>query len=348
MSNLRFLNRKTLAVFCLFLALPLANLSAADAAAPVLSSITPPENLGSNDALRAYLQLQEQLHDTQLSIERSRQEAQAAAAQDATALSNRLQAIEQSLLAQRANESETTQRTNHLLMTIVGIFAVVGFAAALITAYFQWRAVSRLADISAALSAGRGFAFPTTAALTVGEHEALGNGSVEQANTRLIGLVQQLEKRIAELEHTAALPLQEAAPATNGNGNGNGGELPEPHPELALDSAADGKAGQIAKLLERGQTLLNERPEEALAAFDEILLTDPNHAEALVKKGTALEKMRQPQEALECYDRAIAADGSLTIAYLHKGGLCSRLEKYGEAMECYERALHTQEKKRAA
>jgi tetratricopeptide (TPR) repeat protein len=345
MSNPRFLNRKTLAVFCLFLALPLANLRV-NAADPIISGMTPPENLGSNDALRAYLQLQEQLHDTQLSIERNRQEAQAAAAQDATSLSNRLQAIEQSLLAQRASELETTQRTNHLLMTIVGIFAIVGFAAALLTAFFQWRAVSRLAEISTALSAGRGLAFPTTAALTVGEHEALGSGSVEQSNARLIGLVQQLEKRIAELEHTAALPLQEATPSTNGNGNG--GELPAPHPELALDSAGDDKSAQIAKLLERGQTLLNERPEEALAAFDEILLADPNHAEALVKKGTALEKMRQPQEALECYDRAIAADGSLTIAYLHKGGLCSRLEKYGEAMECYERALHTQEKKRAA
>jgi tetratricopeptide (TPR) repeat protein len=344
MSNPRFLNLKTLAVCCFFAALPLANLRAADAA-PVLAGM-PQENLGSNDVLRAYLQLQEQLHDTQLSIDRGRQEAQAAAAQDATALSNRLQAIEQTLIAQRAGELDTAQRTNHLLITIVGVFAAIGFMAALLTAYFQWRAVARLADISAALSVGRGLAFPSTAALAAGEHEVLSNGSVEQSNARLVGLVQQLEKRIAELEHTAALPLQEAAPSTNGNGGVL--EAPQPHPELALDSTGDGQGTPLARLLERGQGLLNERPEEALAVFDEILATEPNHAEALVKKGTALEKMRQPQEALECYDRAIAADGSLTIAYLHKGGLCSRLEKYGEAMECYERALHTQEKKRAA
>jgi tetratricopeptide (TPR) repeat protein len=344
MSTPRFLNRKTLAVFCLFFALPLANLRAADAAAPVIPSSL--ENPASNDVLRAYLQVQEQLHDTQLAVERSRQEAQAAAAQDATALSNRLQAIEQSLLAQRASESETARHTNNLLLTIVGIFAVVGFAAALLTAYFQWRAVSRLADISTALAASRGLAFPAAAALAAGEHEALTNGSVEQSNTRLIGLVQQLEKRIAELEQTAVLPLQEVTPSTNDNGGGE--ESLQSHPELALDSASDGKSTQTARLLERGQGLLNERPEEALSVFDEILASDPNNAEALVKKGTALEKMRQPQEALECYDRAIAADGSLTIAYLHKGGLCSRLEKYGEAMECYERALHTQEKKRAA
>lgn len=339
----RFLTPKKLGVCCLLLALPLLNLQAADSTTPLVASEPPQENSGSNDALRAYLQLQGELHDTQLAIERSRQEAQAAAAQDAAALSNRLQAIERSLLEQRASESQTAQSTNHLLLMIVGIFALVGFAAALLTAFFQWRAVSRLAEISTALSASRSLAFPT-AALAVGEHEALGRGSVEQSNTRLIGLVQQLEKRIAELEHTAALPLKESATSTNGNGHVE----EQSHPELALDAAVDDKSAQIAKLLERGQTLLIEQPEEALAAFDEILAADPNNAEALVKKGTALEKMRQPQEALECYDRAIAADGSLTIAYLHKGGLCSRLEKYGEAMECYERALHTQEKKRAA
>jgi tetratricopeptide (TPR) repeat protein len=345
MRNLRFLTPKKLGVCCLVLTLPLLNLHAADApATPVVASEPPLENSGSNDALRAYLQLQGELHDTQLAIERSRQEAQAAAAQDAATLSNRLQAIERSLLEQRASESQTAQSTNHLLLLIVGIFALVGFAAALLTAFFQWRAVSRLAEISTALSASRGLAFPTATALELGEHETLGRGSVEQSNTRLIGLVQQLEKRIAELEHTAVLPLKESAPSTNGNGHGE----EHSHPELALDAAVEDKSAQIAKLLERGQTLLIERPEEALVAFDEILAADPNNAEALVKKGTALEKMRQPQEALECYDRAIAADGSLTIAYLHKGGLCSRLEKYGEAMECYERALHTQEKKRAA
>ena len=64
--------------------------------------------------------------------------------------------------------------------------------------------------------------------------------------------------------------------------------------------------------MEKGQSLLtSDRPEEALACFDEVLAVEPKNAEALVKKGTAFEKMRQPQEALEYYDRAIAADNSL-------------------------------------
>jgi len=42
-----------------------------------------------------------------------------------------------------------------------------------------------------------------------------------------------------------------------------------------------------------------------------VLATEPSHTEALIKKATALERLRKLPEAIECYDRAIAADGSL-------------------------------------
>jgi tetratricopeptide (TPR) repeat protein len=337
MKNPCFFALKKLGIALLFLVLSFANLRA-DGTNAAASDLPPPDS-SANEALRAYLQLQEQIHNTQLTIEQNRLQAQAAAIQETLALSNRLQAIEQSMLMQRANDLEEAQRTSHMLMGVLAIFASVGLAAILLMVYFQSRAVSRLADISTALAANRDFAFSSANALELSEHGALASHSVQQSNARLLGLVQTLEKRIAELEHTAAVPLQEAQTVSANN------ETQEPEPEL---TSLEKPAG-FAKLLEQGQALLtSDRPEEAIACFDEILAVEPNHAEALVKKGTALEKMRQPQEALECYDRAIAADSSLTIAYLHKGGLCSRLEKYGEAMECYERALHTQEKKQAA
>jgi tetratricopeptide (TPR) repeat protein len=339
MSKPRFLIQKKLGVFCLLIALGLPNLKAADAPAP--TAPTAPDNAGSNDALRAYLQLQEQMHDTQLAIERNRQDEQAAAAQDSITLSNRLQAIEQAMSQQRANELADSQRTNRLLVAGIGLFAAIGFAATLVMGYFQWRAVNRLAEISTSLSTGRMAALP---ALGFSEREALTNGSAEQPNTRLIGLIQHLEKRIAELEHMGTLPLKEMP--LSGNGAAHAAHAA---PEESIPVAVPDRAGKIASLLEHGQTLLNsDQPEEAITSFNEVLALEPNNAEAFVKKGTALEKMRQPQEALACYDEAIRADGSLTIAYLHKGGLCSRLERYAEAMECYEKALHTQEKKRAA
>jgi len=354
MSQRRFSLLKKLPIFCLLLVFSLGRLRGADTNAPALAAATQPsENSGSNDTLRAYLLLQEQLQSAMLAIERSRQDAQAAAAQDSLMLSNHLQAIKETLLAQRANEQESllaqraselaeTQRTNHLLLSIIGFFAVVGFAVALLTAYFQWRTVSRLAEISAALPAAvRALPSPASmAALGMGEHQVLSNGVMEQSNNRLAGLIEHLEKRIAEIEHTAAAPLKEIPLSHDG-------EIAAPIPVQATPAASTGE--KIASLLAQGQSLLqSDRPEEAIAYFDEALALNPDSAEALVKKGTALEKMRQPQEALQCYDRAISADRTMTIAYLHKGGLCNRLERYGEAIECYERALHSQEKKRAA
>jgi tetratricopeptide (TPR) repeat protein len=101
----------------------------------------------------------------------------------------------------------------------------------------------------------------------------------------------------------------------------------------------------VASLLVEGQLLLDENePEKAVKCFDAILAVQPDHAETLIKKGGALERLGQLDEAVACYDRAIAADGTMTIAYLHKGGLFNRMARYDEAMACYEKALRTQVK----
>lgn len=347
MTIRRFLNARKLGAFCLLLALSLFNLSAADTqTAPSTNVAQPQDGSSSNESLRAFLQLQEQLHDTQLAVERNNQEAHAAAAQDAMTLSNHLQAMEQSLLVQRKDELAEAQRMNHLLLLFIGLFSAVGFSAAVFAAYFQWRALSRLAEISTALPAVRGLpGIPTAPALGLGENELFANGAAAQSNTRLLGLMEALEKRIAQLEHTGVTPLKGLP---NGNGNGNG-DVETDVAQSGVELKPDENGAEITPLLVQAQSLVNgDRLEEAIACFDRVLTLAPGHAETLVKKGAALEKLRQPQQALECYDRAIQADGSMTIAYLHKGGLCNRLERYSEAMECYERALHTQEKKRAA
>jgi tetratricopeptide (TPR) repeat protein len=340
MRNSRFLSAKMLGILCVLLTLSLANLRAANSDSATNDMLPPPVS-GSNEALRAYLQLQEQIHATQLTIEQNRLQAQMVAAQEGAALSNRLTAIEESLALQKTNELIEAQHTTRMLMGVLAIFAMVGLFAVLLMVYFQSRAVSRMAEVSTALASTRGLQFRSTTALELAENDILGNAAVEQSNARLASLVQHLEKRIAELEQTAALPLKEVVVTAS--------EPAPAKPELRASATPQEQSPQMAQLMERGQALLNsELPEEAIACFDEVLAAEPNNADALVKKGAALEKMRQPQEALEYYDRAIAADSTLTIAYLHKGGLCSRLEKYGEAMECYERALHTQEKKQAA
>jgi tetratricopeptide (TPR) repeat protein len=307
-------------------------------AAPVVLQ-KPDEPISSNEALRVSLQLQEQLHAAQLATERGRKEAE-----DAANIAARLQAIEQSIAAQHRGELEAAQSTTRFMLVVLTVFAIVGFVAVVLTAYFQWRTVNRLADISAALPGGRRMTdLNSAAALGIGESNLLAATPVEQSSLRLLGAIERLEKRINELEQTTTPALGERVATINGTASTNGETDVEPPAKPMVDQA------QIKRFLEIGQTLLNQdRPAEALAAFDEALAMNPHNADVLVKRGSALEKLRRLQDAIDSYDRAIAADSSLTIAYLCKGGLFNRMERFSEAVECYEQALQTQEKKRAA
>ena len=307
-------------------------------------------NGSSDETLRSYLQLQEQLHATQLALERNRQESEALAARNAEAVAARFKAIEEALTLRRVEELDgmkssmetlksSMESNNRMLMTVAGTIASVGFLVLLLTAYLQWRSVNRLAEFTAMVQSSR-------AALPPGPAEAqlLGAGDVVQSGGRLSSALSQLEKRILELEHTTHTSVEAKVIAagshtpTAGHPNGASGE--NGHHEHADHDAV---------LLAKGQSLLNmDKPVEALECFEEILRAEPNHAEALVKKGIALEELRRMDEALQCYDRAIAANGDLTIAYLQKGGLFNRLERYEEALQCYEQALHAQEKNHAA
>ena len=326
---------------CALLIVALAAGSTACIGAEAASPGTAPgkaEETNSQDTLRNYLQLQEQLHATQLAIERSRTQTEAAAAENAKALAARLQSIEQALSTQRAQELKAMQSSNKVMLVVAGLFAALGFLAMLFMAYFQWRTINRLAEISAALPLAHALGSgPSVAALGAGDPHLVTVGPPEQSSQRLLGALEQLEKRIHELEHTAHPPLHEGASLDH--------QGRTPAPQSGEEPAGAGPdAARITVLLGKGQSLLNlDQAEEALGCFDQVLALDPNHPEALVKKGAALERLRKMDEAIACYDQAIAADSSLTVAYLYKGGLFNRMERFGEALECYEQALRTQE-----
>jgi tetratricopeptide (TPR) repeat protein len=339
----------TIVAFCASVFVNLES-RAAEAAAPAVTSGIVDTN--SQETVRSYLQLQEQLHATQLAIERTRREADEAAAEAAKTTAARLQAIEQALSGQRAQELQAMQNNSRVMLIVAGGFAALGLAAMLFMAYFQWRTVNRLAEISAALPAGHSLiAGGPLPALGDGQTHLLSTGSPEHSNARLLGTIDRLEQRIRELEHTTHHGENETDDHNiNGNHVIEASARPsngEPSPTEAAETAApSSEADLVSFLLGKGQSLLNlDKPEEALACFDEILTMHQGHPEALVKKGTALEKLRRLNEAIDCYDKAIAADDSMTIAYLCKGGLFNRMERYSEALECYEKALRTQEKR---
>ena len=297
----------------------------------------------AQDMLNSFLHLQEQLRATELALERSQKDAEQAAERASRALDERLRAIEESLTVQRAKELEAMQNANRamenanrVMLIVAGAFAAVGFLALVVMAYFQWRTVSRLAEIAGLPAlAGLGSASPLPQ-LGQGETHVVTVGPAEQSSARLLEALNQLQKRIEQLKDITPLPAKV--------GNVNGAESVAAGADAALGGEPISGAALTKLLLGKGESMLNlDNAEGALAAFDEILAFDSNHTEALLKKGMALERLRKFDDALACYDRAIAADASLTIGYLYKGGLYNRMERHTEALECYEKALHNQE-----
>src|ERR1039457_815615 len=108
------------------------------------------DDTNSQETLRSYLQLQEQIHATQLAVEHSRTQAEAAAAETAKTFTTRLQGIEQALASQRAQELQAMQSTmgamqstNKVMLIVAGSFAALGLLAMIFMAYFQWRTINR-------------------------------------------------------------------------------------------------------------------------------------------------------------------------------------------------------------
>ena len=288
-----------------------------------------------SDVVNGYLQVQAQLHDTQLTIEKNRQLAEAEAQRNADAMAARIEALQQTIAALRASEIAATQKTQQLTLILAGTFGTIGMGVILLMAFAQWRTVTRLVELSSLpmRAPALGNRRPLPMLEPDAKHASPARAAVELSNTRLLGVVERLEKRILELEHTASAPLKTTTSTAVNKQNGT-------------PAASNESDERVARLLAEGQSLAGaNQPEKALDCFDEALGLQPKNAEALVKKGDALEKLGRLDEAIACYDRALEANDGMTIAYLHKGGLFNRMARYDEALQCYEQALRAQEKK---
>ncbi|MGH7958795.1 MAG: tetratricopeptide repeat protein [Opitutaceae bacterium] len=300
------------------------------------------DELSQAELLKSYLQIREQLHATQLAVANSRAETEASARAQATAITEKLEAIKSAMEterqrmqvetlranAERERQQIELQRSNRTVLWVAVGFGAIGLLAMLFMPLVQLRTINRIAEV-----ASQRPAMPSTAGLLASAQDELPGSTVALSNQRLITVIERMEKRIFELEHTAVHPLPAATTtvevkATNGT-----------------DPSAPGdQAALITVLLGKGKFLIStNKPREAVACYDEILTLEPNHAEALVKKGAALERLKQDEAAIRCYDRAIEANQRMTLAYLSKAGICNRLGRYDEAMECYEHALETEE-----
>ncbi|HXA45965.1 MAG TPA: tetratricopeptide repeat protein [Candidatus Angelobacter sp.] len=275
-----------------------------------------------NDALTAsLLQIQEQLHNTQLALQENQQVAAALARSNSDMLTAHLQSLEQTLITQRAEEAEEAHKTAEWTLLLTGVIGLAGLGILLWMVYLQTRAFTKLTEISIQQNA------VMANASAVHQLAAPARAVVENSNAKLLEVVGQLKDRITELElGTPSLPI---GAKTNGITNGMGNGRPK------------------AEALAEGQKHLDQNePQQALEIIDRYLAGHPDDPEALLKKADALQKIGRNDEALAHYNRVIAADGSMAVAHLQKGGLLNRLRRYDEALNCYEQALQAQEKKR--
>ena len=334
---------------------------------PLFADESVVNGITNSPAAAAVAQLQEQIRLLQTTIASESKN-------NSDLLTTRIQALEQTITNQHAADLESDRKSQQFSQLLGGAVAILALVILLLMAYFQWRAMTHLVEIStqqnpsfALLPGG-----PGSTAATISQMAAPGRHAVETSNHRLLGTIEKLERRIAEMEHTsrpqlttvengAAKPVATVPPsaatatgANNSHGHSTATTVPPPAtkpratpPERASQErpATDDRQECIANLIAEGQTLLNQNEsQKALECFETALGLHPKHCEALVKKGTALERLGHFDEALVCYDLSLET-GAPTIAYLQKGGLLNRMARYDDALKCYEFALHTQDKK---
>ncbi len=305
-----------------------------------------------------------ELRHTQQSIEKLRRDLELRVMQHSESITANLRLIELSLRGMHDRQMEAVKTSNQTIITVASVFAAVGLIGLIVILFILARALGRFSEIAVAMgprtpliSAGQ----PGNGALLAnGDVSAPRNGAAEESSARFQGAIDQLQKRILELEQS--VQTTPAGPATGKERGATFAALaksatttttnieplmPEDTPETAGEGATPSSRASV--LLGKGQALLNlDSVEPAMQCFNEALALDPNNAEALVKRGMAFEKMQDWERALECYDNAIAADAGLTVAYLYRGGVCNRLQRYREALESYEQALRTEKSSRAS
>jgi tetratricopeptide (TPR) repeat protein len=289
----------------------------------------------TNDLTAAtLLQIQEELHTTQLTIQQNQQAAADASRNNAELLAAQMQSLAQAVNEQRNSDAETTHKTLQSALLVMGVFGLVCLAVMLVMVYLQSRAFTQLTQISSQQQA------VLANANAIHQLAVPGRVAVENSSAKLLDVVGQLKERINKLEGgTEPAPVRGTENGSESGKEGNGHQGPK------ISNGSNGKTH--ADLLAEGQRYLDENvPQKALELFDRFLAAYPDHADALLRKADALQKIGRNEEALAYYNRVIAKDSTLAVAHLQKGGLLNRLRRYDEALNCYEQALQAQERRR--
>ncbi len=84
--------------------------------------------------------------------------------------------------------------------------------------------------------------------------------------------------------------------------------------------------------------------QEALGAYEGVLVENPENITALLDKANVLSKLQRHQEALAAYEQAISLNEDSHLAWLGKGNTLFALRKYPEALATFDRTVKVQPK----
>jgi tetratricopeptide (TPR) repeat protein len=259
-----------------------------------------PSSTNADAVANGYLQIQAQLHDTQMALEKSREEARQSAA-DTTA---RIQALEQTIAARHAADLEVAQKNQQSMFMLAGAFGLTVLAAVLFMAYLQWRSVARLVEIASRPGAA------LASAGAVQQLAAPGRAAVEVSNARLLDIVGSLEKKILELESGGRLLAAPAAKSADPLAEGQA-FLDANEARKALEFFENFLSAQPQNpeaLVKKASALEKlDRVDEALACCDRAIAADGALVTAYLFKGGLLNRLQRYDEALKCYEQAMIA-----------------------------------------
>ena len=196
------------------------------------------DELSQAELLKSYLQTRDALHLTQLAIANNRAESEANARAQATAIAEKLEAIKSAMEAERQRmqvealrtnaererQQMEAQRSTRTVLWVAVSFGALGLVAMLLMPLVQLRTINRIAEVATQRPA-----LASSPGLLAGDSDLLPGQTVTLSNQRLMSVIERMEKRIFELEHTAVHPLPAAAktpaaapPAAPAAGSGGG------------------------------------------------------------------------------------------------------------------------------
>lgn len=211
----RFSRAWMVSTLVLSAAFAVPGLHAQPAPAPPPAKTPAPEELGQLELTEAYRAMREQLRATQAAIVNNRFEAEAASRAQTAAMAAKLESMNAVLAAERKARQEEAdrmlfdrekqraeiQQSNRSVIWVAAAFGSAGLAAMLFAAFFQSRAIGRMAEV-----VDRRAALPAPSELDALPAPASSHKAISLSTQRLMSTIERMERRIKELEHTAPSP----------------------------------------------------------------------------------------------------------------------------------------------